>query len=46
MGCNCGSNKTRVKYQVKTANGQTQTYDSIAEAQKNCKGCPIKAVPA
>lgn len=44
--CNCGSNKARVKYEVKLPNGQKQVYATVAEAQKNCKGCPIKAIPA
>lgn len=46
MGCNCGSNKQRVQYQVKLPNGQTQNYATVQQAQKECKGCPIKAVPA
>lgn len=46
IGCNCGSKKAKVKYQVKTPTGQKQTYATIAEAQAACKGCPIMAVPA
>jgi hypothetical protein len=41
VGCNCGSKKKQVAYE---ANGVK--YGSIAEAQKACKGCAIKAVPA
>jgi len=46
VGCNCGSNKKRVHYQVTLPNGSKQTYQSVTEAQAACKGCPIKAVPA
>lgn len=46
MGCNCGSNKKRVHYQVKLANGQTKTYPSVSEAQKAAPGAPIRAVAA
>lgn len=33
-------------YQVKMATGQTQNFNTVAEAQAACKGCSIKAVPA
>lgn len=46
MGCNCGSNKRTVMYQVKTANGNLVQFVTVAEAQKACPGCPIKAVTA
>lgn len=45
MGCNCGSGKSKVAYEVKLPNGSTAQYDSVTEAQRQCKGCPIKAVP-
>lgn len=45
-GCNsCGGQKSHVQFQVKLPNGSVQNYPTVALAQQNCKGCPIKAVP-